>query len=148
MKLILLSDVTDLGKKGDLVDVTDGFARNFLLPKKKAMKATEGALAQAAKLRTAREAAERQARDAAERIATQLAGTRVVLAAQAGDEGKLYGSIGTADVVEGIKRFTGIDVERRYIDIRKPIKAIGLHEVWLRLHADVEFPITLDVIPA
>ncbi len=148
MKLILLHDVSDLGKKGDLVDVSDGYARNYLLPKKRAMKATAGALAQADSLRTARETADKEARESAERVATQLAGTRVVLAAQAGDEGKLYGSIGTADVVEGIKRFTGIDVERRNVEIRTPIKAIGLHEVWLKLHTDVEFPVTLDVIPA
>ena len=148
VKLILLEDVKELGKRGDLVDVSDGFARNFLLPKKKAIKATEGALAQAEKLRTAREAADKSAREAAERIATQLAGTRVVLAAQAGDEGKLYGSIGQNDVVEGIIRFTGVEVERRAVDMRNPIKAIGLHEVWLKLHPEVEFPITLDVIPA
>lgn len=148
MKLILLHDVIDLGKKGDLVDVSDGYARNYLLPKKRAMKATAGALAQADALRTARESADKEARESAERVATQLAGTRVVLAAQAGDEGKLYGSIGTADVVEGIKRFTGIDVERRNVELRTPIKAIGLHEVWLKLHPDVEFPVTLDVIPA
>lgn len=148
MKLILLSDVVDLGKKGDLVDVSDGYARNFLLPKKRAIKATEGALAQAASLRAARETADREARDKAEKIATQLAGTRVVLAAQAGDEGKLYGSIGAADVVEGIKRFTGVDVDRRNVEIRQAIKAIGLHEVWLKLHSEVEFPVTLDVIPA
>jgi large subunit ribosomal protein L9 len=148
MKLILLSDVVDLGKKGDLVDVADGYARNFLLPKKRAMKATAGALAQADSLKAARESADREARDKAEKVATQLAGTRVVLAAQAGDEGKLYGSIGAADVVEGIKRFTGIDVDRRNVEIRTPIKAIGLHEVWLKLHSEVEFPVTLDIIPA
>jgi large subunit ribosomal protein L9 len=148
MKLILLSDVIDLGKKGDLVDVSDGYARNFLLPKKRAMKATDGALAQADSLKSARETADREAREAAERIATQLAGTRVVLAAQAGDEGRLYGSIGAADVMEGIKRFTGVDVDRRSIEIRTPIKAIGLHEVWLKLHSEVEFPVTIDIIPA
>lgn len=148
MKLILLSDVVDLGKKGDLVDVADGYARNFLLPRKRAMKATAGALAQADSLKAARESADREARDKAEKVATQLAGTRVVLAAQAGDEGKLYGSVGAADVVEGIKRFTGIDVDRRNIEIRTPIKAIGLHEVWLKLHPEVEFPVTLDIIPA
>lgn len=148
MRLILTSDVQDLGTKGDLVEVAEGYGRNYLLPRKLAIKATDGALAQADKLRTARAAADKEARDAAERIATQLTGTRVVLAAQAGDEGRLYGSISAADIVEGIQRFTGVEVDRRTIDIRSPIKAIGLHEVWLKLHADVEFPITLDVIPA
>jgi len=148
MKLILLSDVTDLGKRGELVDVSDGYARNFLLPRRKAMKATEGSLAQAEKLRRTREVNERRAKDEAERIAMQLTGVRVVVAAHAGDEGKLYGSVGAADIVDGVKKFTGVDIDRRTVDIRSPIRAIGLHEVWLKLHPEVEFPITLDVIPA
>lgn len=148
MRLILLSNVADLGKKGDLVDVADGFARNYLLPKKKAMLATDGALDQAQKLRAAREQAEKVAKDEAERVASQLAGVRVVLAAQAGDEGKLYGSVSAADVTEGIKKFTGVTLDRSVLELRVPIKAIGLHEVWVKLHAEVEFPVTIDVIPA
>lgn len=148
MKLILLSEVPALGKKGDLVDVADGFARNYLLPKKKAIKATDGALAQAESLRTARDEAERAAKDEATRIASQLAGVRVVIAAQAGDEGKLYGSVSTQDVVEGILKFTGVTLDRQDIALPTPIRAIGLHEVWVKLHPEVEFPVTLDVIPA
>lgn len=148
MKLILLSEVPDLGKKGDLVDVSDGYARNFLLPKKKAIKATPGGLAQAESLRTAREEADRSAKEEATRIASQLAGIRVVIAAQAGDEGKLYGSVAAPDVVEGIIKFTGVRLERKNIDLRTAVRAIGLHEVWIKLHPEVEFPITLDVIPA
>jgi large subunit ribosomal protein L9 len=148
MRLILLSDVVDLGNKGDLVDVADGYARNFLLPKKRAIVATEGALAQAESLKAAREESERQAKEAAERIASQLAGVRVVLAAQAGDEGKLYGSVSSVDVIEGIKKFTGVELERSNLEIRQAIKSIGLHEVWVKLHTTVEFPVTLDVIPA
>lgn len=148
MKLILLSEVADLGKKGDLVDVSDGYARNYLLPRHKAIKATAGALAQAESLRTAREEAERAAKEEATRVASQLAGIRVVLAAQAGDEGKLYGSVGVGDVVEGIAKFTGVTLDRKNIDLASPIRAIGLHEVWVKLHPEVEFPVTLDVIPA
>lgn len=148
MKLILLSEVADLGKKGDLVDVAEGYARNYLLPRRKAIKATEGALAHAESLRTAREESERAAKEEATRIASQLAGIRVVIAAQAGDEGKLYGSVSTADVVTGITKFTGVELDRKYIELKAPIRAIGLHEVWIKLHPEVEFPITLDVIPA
>lgn len=148
MKLILLSDVSDLGKKGEFVDVSDGYARNFLLPRNKAMKATEGSLAQAEKLRRTREQSDRKAKEEAERIAMQLTGVRVVVAAHAGDEGKLYGSVGANDVVQGVKKFTGVDLDRHAVDIRTPIRAIGLYEVWLKLHSEVEFPITLDVIPA
>jgi len=148
MKLILISDVNELGKRGDVVDVTDGYARNFLLPRKKAVKANEGALAQAEAIREARIEADRRAKDDAERIATQLVGSRVVIAAQAGDEGQLYGSVGLADVVEGVRRFTGIELDRSTVDIPKPIKAIGLHEINIKLHPEIEFPLTLDVIPA
>ena len=148
MRLILLSDIADLGHRGDIVEVADGYARNFLLPRKHAIKATEGAIAQAEALRRARAEAERQKKEEAERVATQLVGTRVVLAAQAGDEGKLYGSIGVSDVIEGIKKFTGVELDRKAVEIPVPIKAIGLHEVRVRLHPEVEFPVTIDVIPA
>jgi large subunit ribosomal protein L9 len=148
MKLILTSDVEPLGKRGDVVDVAEGYARNFLLPRKKAVRANEGALAQAESIREARIESERKAKEDAERLATQLVGSRVVIAAQAGDEGQLYGSISPADVVEGVKRFTGIELDRATLEIAKPIKAIGLHEINIRLHPEVEFPLTLDVIPA
>lgn len=148
MKLILTSDVNDLGKRGDVVDVADGFARNYLLPRSFAIKASEGALEQAEAVREARIETERKAKEDAEAIATQLVGSRVVIAAQAGDEGQLYGSVGIADVVEGIRRFTGIELTRSQVELREPIKAIGLHEIQVKAHPEVEFPLTLDVIPA
>lgn len=148
MKLILIADVDELGKRGDVVDVADGFARNFLLPKKKAVKANDGALEQAESIRASRIEAEKKAKDEAEKIATQLVGTRVVLAAQAGDEGQLYGSVSVADVVEGIRRFAGVDLDKKHVELPTPIKAIGLHEIQLNLHPEVQFQVTLDVIPA
>lgn len=148
MKLILTADVDPLGKRGDVVDVADGYARNFLLPKQKAIMANDGALAQAEAIRQTREEAERRAKEEAERIATHLVGSRVVLAAQAGDEGQLYGSVSVADIVEGVQRFTGIELERNQVDIGTPIKAIGLHEIQIKAHPEVEFPLTLDIIPA
>ncbi len=148
MKLILTADVDPLGKRGDVVDVADGYARNYLLPKQKAMKANEGALRQAEAVREARLEAERKAKEAAENIATQLVGSRIVLAAQAGDEGQLYGSVGTADIVEGIKRFTGVELTTEQVELEAPIKAIGLHEIHVKAHEQVEFPLTVDIIPA
>ena len=148
MRLILISDVDQLGQRGDVVDVADGYARNFLLPHKKAVPASEGMLAQAEATRTARLESERKAKEDAEGIATQLVGTRVVLAAQAGDEGQLYGSVSVGDIVEGVKRFTGVELERSSIAVAKPIKAIGLHDITVSLHPEVEFPLTLDIIPA
>jgi large subunit ribosomal protein L9 len=148
MKLILTSDVDQLGKRGDVVDVADGYARNYLLPRSYAVKATPGALEQAEAVRQARIEADRKAKEEAENIATQLVGSRVVIAAQAGDEGQLYGSVGVPDVVEGIKRFTGIELDRSQVEVEEPIKAIGLHEIRIKAHPEVEFPLTLDVIPA
>lgn len=148
MRLILTADVPTLGKRGDVVDVADGYARNFLLPRRKAIHANEGALARAETVRAARIEAERKARDAAEDIAAQLVGSRVVIAAHAGDEGQLYGSVGQGDIVEGIKRFTGIELDRSQVEVSRPIKSIGLHEITIRPHPEVEFPLTLDVIPA
>lgn len=149
MKLILTSDVEPLGKKGDVVDVAEGYARNFLLPRSFAIKANPGALEKAEKTREARVEAEQRAREAAENIAQQLAGTRVVIAAHAGDEGQLYGSVTVNDIIEGINRFTGVQLDRHQLEApEKPIKDIGLHEIQIKLHPEVEFPITLDVIPA
>jgi large subunit ribosomal protein L9 len=148
MKLILTSDVKELGKRGDVVDVADGYARNFLLPRSYAIKANVGALQQAESIREARIESEKRAKEDAEAIATQLVGSRVVLAAQAGDEGQLYGSVTAADVVEGIRRFTGIELTRNQLALGEPIKAIGLHEIQIKVHAEVEFPLTLDIIPA
>ena len=122
--------------------------RNYLVPKKFAVKASEGALKQADAMRVAREESERRALDEAKLLAENLAGTRVVVAARAGDSGNLFGSIGATDVAEAIVKFTGVDIDRKIIDIEEPIKEIGLHEVALRPHEDVSVMVTLDVIPA
>ncbi len=148
MKVILTKDVADLGVKGDVVDVAAGYARNYLVPHSLAVKATPGSLRQAEAMRQAREEAERKARAEANELAQSLVGTRVVVAARASDEGKLFGSIGTADIAEAIKKFTGVEIERKDIRIATPIREIGLHEVGVQPHVDVEFSVTLDVIPA
>lgn len=148
MKLILTKAVPDLGDKGDVVDVSDGYARNFLVPKKFAVKASAGALKQADDMRAAREEAERRGLEQAQQLAESLAGTRVVVAARAGDSGNLFGSIGATDVTAAIVKFTGIEIDRKIVDVPEPIKEIGLHEVWLRPHPEVSVAVTLDVIPA
>ncbi len=148
MRVILTDDVEDLGAKGDVVDVADGHARNYLLPRSLAVKATDGALRKAEAMRIAREEALAAAKDEAETFAQSLTGTRVVVAAHAGDEGKLFGSIGETDIAEAITKFTGIEVDRKLIALEAPIKEIGLHQVALKPHPEVEFQVTLDVIPA
>ena len=148
MKLLLTQDVEGLGSRGEVVDVSDGYGRNFLLPKGKAVKATAGAVGHSSRLGSGAMEKDRKERLEAEQLAAGLVKTRVVIAAHAGDEGRLFGSVGTADVVAGIKKFTGIDIDRKHIDIPSPIRAIGLHEVRITLHPEVEFPVTIDVIPA
>ena len=102
MRVILTHDVDDLGHKGDVVDVAAGYARNYLVPRSFAIKATDGALRQAETMRLAREEALAAAKDEAETFAQSLTGTRVVIAANAGDEGKLFGSIGEADIAAAL----------------------------------------------
>ncbi len=148
MKLILIDDVKGLGGKGEVVDVADGYGRNYLLPKRLAMRATAGALRDAEGIRVAHEEAQRKVFEEAEATAKSLVGTRVVLAAQAGDEGKLFGSVTTTDVIDGVLKFTGVQLDRSTIQMTAPIKSIGLHEVMVKLHPDVQFALTLDVIPA
>jgi large subunit ribosomal protein L9 len=148
MKVLLISDVDGLGQRGDIVDVADGYGRNYLFPQALAVKATPGSIRNAEEMRRARDEADRRAREEAETMARALVGTHIVIAAQAGDEGKLFGSIGTADVVEGVKKFTGIELDRKKIHLEAPIRSIGLHEATVKLHPEVEFALVLDVIPA
>jgi large subunit ribosomal protein L9 len=148
MKLILMEDVAGLGGKGEVVEVADGYGRNYLLPKKLAMRATQGALRDAEAIRQAHEESLRKVFEEAEATAKSLVGTRVVIAAQAGDEGKLFGSVSAADIVDGVMKFTGVELDRATVQLPAPIKTIGLHEVNVRLHPEVQFALTLDVIPA
>jgi large subunit ribosomal protein L9 len=148
MKVILTKSVDPLGTKGDVVEVSEGYARNYLIPKKFAVKASDGALRQAEATRQARIDAERKALEDARALGESLSGTRVVVAARAGDAGNLFGSIGSADIAEAIVKFTGVEIDKRIIAVASPIKEIGLHEVILEPHPDVSVSVTLDVIPA
>ncbi len=148
MKIILLKPVADLGEKGDVVDVAEGYGRNYLLPRGLGVKASDGALKQAETMRLATVETARRSLEEARSLADTLAGTRVVVAARAGDAGNLFGSIGAADIAQAVVKFTGIDIDKGIIQVKDPIKEIGLHEIVLKPHAEVEVSITLDVIPA
>ena len=148
MKVILTKSVEPLGTKGDVVEVSEGYARNYLIPKKFAVKASDGALRQAEATRQARIDAGRKALEDAQALGESLSGTRVVVAARAGDAGNLFGSIGSADIAEAIVKFTGVEIDKKIIAVQNPIKEIGLHEVILEPHPDVTVSVTLDVIPA
>jgi large subunit ribosomal protein L9 len=146
MKVILRSDVSNLGKRGDILDVADGYARNFLVPKGLAMKASAGASAQAASMRRARDLRDAQDRAAAEALATTLVPKVITVAARAGSEGKLFGSVTASDIAAAVEEQTKVVLDRRKIVLHEPIKTLGTHTVPVKLHADVEFPVTLDVV--
>jgi large subunit ribosomal protein L9 len=145
MRLLLRSDVQGVGKKGDLVDVADGYARNFLVPRGLAMKASKGAEAQAASMRRSRDVRDAADRSAAEEIAKVLVPQVIDVSAKAGAEGRLFGSVTTADVVDAVHAQTGVELDRRTLHIDEPIKSLGTHAVQAKLHADVEFAITVEV---
>ena len=146
MKVILRSDVSTLGKRGDILDVSDGYARNYLVPKGLAMKASVGAEAQAASMRRARDLRDAQDRAAAEALATTLVPKVITLAARAGTEGRLFGSVTASDIAAAVEAQTNVVIDRRKIVLHEPIKTLGTHTVPVKLHADVEFPVTLDVV--
>jgi large subunit ribosomal protein L9 len=147
MRLVLRADVRGLGKKGELIEVTDGYARNFLVPRGLAMKASKGVEAQAAAMRRSRDVRDAADRSAAEEVAKVLVPTVVNVAAKAGAEGRLFGSVTAADVVDAVEAQTGVQLDRRSLHIDEPIKTLGTHTVQAKLHADVEFAITVEVAP-
>jgi large subunit ribosomal protein L9 len=144
MKVILRSDRKGLGKRGDIVEVSEGFARNFLFPKGHAIVASDGAVAQAAAMRRARDLRDANDRDAARTVATVLVSKTITIKVKAGAEGRLFGSVTAADVAAAIEQQTKIVIDRKqlYVD---HIKTTGTHQVSAKLHHDVEFPITLEV---
>jgi large subunit ribosomal protein L9 len=147
MKVILRNDLDGLGKRGDIVDVADGHARNYLLPKGKAIPASDGAVEQAGRMRKARDVRDASAREAATQIASTLVPKIITVSAKAGPEGKLFGSVTAADVVAAVAEQTDITLERRQLDV-EAIKTTGQHTVTASLHHDVSFPITIDVVAA
>jgi large subunit ribosomal protein L9 len=147
MKIVMRADVDDVGKKGDILDVADGFARNYLIPKGHAFRATKGVEKQAASMRRSRDVQDAKEREAGEAVARVLVPTVVRIPARAGSEGRLFGSVTTADLVEAVKAQTGVDLDRRRVHLVEPIKSLGTHEVPVKLHSDVEFRITVEVLP-
>jgi len=147
MKIVLRADVDNVGKKGDILDVADGFARNYLIPKGQAFRATKGVEKQAASMRRSRDVQDAKEREAGEAIARVLVPTVVRVPARAGSEGRLFGSVTTADLVEAVKAQTGVELDRRRVQLDEPIKSLGTHEVPVKLHSDVEFRVTVEVVP-
>ena len=146
MKVVLRTDVENVGKKGDIVEVADGFGRNFLIPRGRALLATKGVEAQAGSMRRSRDVRDAADREAAESIARQLVAAELRVTARAGADGRLFGSVTTADVAEAVQNQTGIELDRRRLHLDEPIRSLGTHEVPVKLHADVEFRLSVEVL--
>ena len=145
MKVILRSDLDRVGKRGDIIDVADGFGRNYLLPRGLAFRATDGAVEQAAKMRRARDLRDASDREAAQTIASRLVPKIITITAKAGSEGRLFGSVTAADVAAAVSEQTGVVLDRRHLEL-DTIKSLGLHTVTAHLHSDVSFPISVEVV--
>lgn len=146
MRVILRDDVDDVGNKGDIVDVTNGFGRNYLLPRGLAMVASTGAESQAQGMRRARDVKDAAARSAAEDVAKTLVSSPVKISARVGADDKLFGSVTTADIAEAVAAQTGVAIDRKQLVLAEPIRTVGTHLVPLKLHTSVEFPVTVEVV--
>jgi large subunit ribosomal protein L9 len=146
VKLVLRTDVHQVGKKGDIVDVADGYGRNYLLPKGLAFVATDGVAAQAEAMRRGRDARDAHDRAAAQEVATSLVSQVITITMRAGAEGKLFGSVTTMEIAEAVAAQAAIEIDRRQLHLTEPIKTLGTHLVPAKLHAEVEFPITVEVV--
>jgi large subunit ribosomal protein L9 len=146
MKLILTAEVTGLGSSGDTVEVKGGYARNYLLPRGLAMLSTRGAEKQIQSLRRARAARDVRSLDEAQSVAAQLSNLTVTLPARAGEGGRLFGRITTADVVAAVTAAGGPALDRRRVELPNSIKSTGTHTVTVRVHPEVSTPVTLEVV--
>jgi large subunit ribosomal protein L9 len=146
VKMILRDDVSGVGKRGDVVEVSAGYARNFLVPRRLAMKASDGAEQQASAMRAKRAVRDAKDREGATEIATRLVAKVIRITARAGDGGHLYGSVTAGDIVDAVQAQTGITLERSAVHLDEHIKATGEHQVQVRPHSEVEFPVTVEVV--
>ncbi|MGH2704323.1 MAG: 50S ribosomal protein L9 [Actinomycetota bacterium] len=147
MKLVLSADVEGLGRKGDIVEVASGYARNFLLPKKLGLQATQGTIKQAETMRRAREEGENRDRRSAEDLAGRIARAKLVIAARAGEEGHLFGSVTTSDIADRLEESLGEEVDRRKIHVGEPVRSLGVHEFSVHLRPDVTALGSVEVVP-
>ena len=148
MKVILLQDVPGSGKRDDIVNVSDGYARNFLFPKKLAVEATAGASKEIERKRAAAARAEAEAKAEATAKAAEMKGKIVVLPVKCGEKGRLYGSITSADVVGELERQHGVKVDKKKVELSEQVKQVGDYAITVKLHAGISATMTLHVVPA
>lgn len=148
MKVVLRTDVPGVGKRGDITEVADGYARNFLVPGGQAIVATAGIESQAAAMRRSRDLKDARDREGAEAIARKLVPMSIRIQVRAGSEGRLFGSVTAADISDAVASQAGVELDRRKLVLDETIRTVGAHEVGVRLHPEVEFRLNLEVVPA
>ena len=148
MKLILTHEVANLGAPGDVVEVKDGYGRNFLVPRGLAIRWTRGAAKQIDSIKKAREVREVRDLGHAEEMKRQLEASPVALKVRAGAGGLLFGAVTVNDIVSAVKAGGVPDIDKRRIEVGAPIKTVGTHSVDVRVHPEVAASITLNVVPA
>ncbi|HEV8572747.1 MAG TPA: 50S ribosomal protein L9 [Actinomycetota bacterium] len=146
MRIILQREVEKLGVPGDVVDVKDGYARNYLLPRGLAIPASRGAVKHAERLREAHDTRVVKARTEAETLAADLAKTRLRVASKAGEDGKLFGSVTAQHLADELSKAMGQPIDRKRIHLDEPIRSLGTHEVDVRLHPDIDAKVTVEVV--
>jgi large subunit ribosomal protein L9 len=147
MKIILQKPVERLGDPGDVAEVADGYARNYLIPRGLAVKAEKGTVRHAESLKRAHEVRTSAQKGDFEALAVRIIQTPVVVTARAGEEGKLFGSVTAADIAEALSAQAGVAIDRRDVHLGEPIRSIGMHEVTVHLHPEVDPVITVEVHP-
>ena len=145
MKVILRSNVEGVGNTGDVVEVANGYAQNFLMPKGLAMRATEGAVSQAVAMKRSRDLQDLKQREVAEEAAQRLEAVAISIQARVGQDDQLYGSVTTSDIAEAVQAQTGIELDRRNMSLEEPIRQVGTHQVEMRLHPEVRAQLTVEV---
>ena len=151
MKLILTHEVTGLGAPGDVVDVKDGYGRNFLIPRGFAIRWTRGGQKQVDSIKAARDSRQVRDLDKAQQIKATLEGSTVDVPVRAGDGGRLFGAVTVADIATAINKAAGASdevVDKRKIMVGNPIRSTGAHTVVVKLHDDLEATVNLNVVPA
>ena len=146
MKVILKQDVDNLGQRGDIIEVADGYARNFLFPRNLALRATPENVKQEEERKKIAQQRQDREKWKALKIAEKLKGVRLSIKRQVGEEGKLFGAVTSQDIAREIKRRLNVEIDHRKVDLLEPIRVIGIREISLKLHPEVEISFEVEVM--
>ncbi len=146
MKVILQKDLKSLGKAGDIVDVAEGYGRNYLLPRGLAVEATDGNLRQTKIEQQAQKQKKTRALEEAQATAKRIDGQKLQISAKVGDAGKLFGSITSQEIVDRLKKQYKVEIDKRRLDLPEPIKSLGKHPIAIRIHPKVRAEIVVEVV--